>query len=132
MMRLDKRFPGMALAIFAVATASGCGQPIPNSSTAAVSRPPEEVCDKARKSLDDAKSKLLFEYKDNGTGTIAQEAWLRIDEKSRKGLTDSLGFHAACASSQPLAEQEIVIMGETGQVVTRRVVQVTADSAILR
>jgi hypothetical protein len=79
-----------------------------------------DVCRKATKLLDDLKAKVPFEFRTDGTATVAQEAWVTFPEDSRKSLATALAYQAACSSERPGPEQEVVIRSELGQVLSRR------------
>jgi hypothetical protein len=108
-------------------TLAACSDFSGNSSIAEAQRPPPDVCEGARKALRGLSEKGVFAANADGTATISQEAWLSTSDASRASLADALGYEAACNSSDPKTEQEVVITNEFGQVLMRRLVPVVPD-----
>lgn len=111
------------LTFAAAAGLAGCGsgaeqmvQPAP------AARLPAQVCDRAAQSLQELRARGTFEYDARGEATIDQEQWLQLGEAGRDGLGTALGYHAACSAAEPVAERQITVRGETGQVLDSRIV----------
>ena len=119
------RATGIALPAVAAALLAGCQQQPEAPPPAA--RLPAKVCDNARQGLERLSGTGTFEYKANGEATIDQATWLSLSPHDRDQLGQVLAFHAACGADEPPREQIVTIRSEYGMVLTRRVVETSAD-----
>jgi hypothetical protein len=112
--------------VFAALALSGCGeaeQPPP----VAPAPLPAQVCDQARKGLEEISRTGSFEYSADGHATIEEAVWLPMSGEQRDALGQALAFHAACSAKEPPRETWVTIKNEGGRVLTRRVVETTVD-----
>ena len=116
----------VALPAVALALAACRAEPPPEPEREA-RRPPEPACERARASLQRRSRDGTFLFEENGTAMIDRNDWLRLDEGGRDRLVERLAVVVGCAAATPQREVEIVIRGETGDVLTRRRVVPSTD-----
>ena len=116
----------LALAAAALALAA-CGSEPPPPAEAPARRPPEPACAQARTELEQQgrRGQLLFEQ--SGEAMMGQTAWIRMSEAQRDALIGRLAVIAACNAPEPVAEVEITIRSETGNVIAQRRVTPSID-----
>ena len=93
----------------------------------AVTRLPEQVCNQARDGLEKLKESGGLTYNGQGEATLDEEAWMRLDERSRDQLVQLVAYDAACKAASPPGEQSATVRNEAGRVLSQRVVETSAD-----
>jgi hypothetical protein len=77
--------------------------------------PPAQLCEQARKILEQLGAKGAIDYDDQGTATVPQEIWMGMAEQHSQ-FAQTLALHAACAHPDGSAERNVVIRNESGVV----------------
>lgn len=93
----------------------------------AVARLPEQVCNQAQGELEKLKESGGLTYTGQGEATLDEEAWMRLDERSRDQLVQLVAYDAACKAAVPPAEQSATVRNEAGRVLSQRVVETSAN-----
>ena len=88
---------------------------------------PPEICGQVRDGLDKLKSQGAAEIDDKGNVLIEEQVWLAMPPATRDQLVRLVAFHAACALPEGAAEQEVIVRGESGQVLSRRTIETSID-----
>ncbi len=105
-----------------LALLSGCGEaPQIDNLVQAPSRPPEALCQQVTTALRELQNQGAVVSTTPGEMTIDSAAWLELGERRRDELGQTLALTKACASADAGLEQEVVIRGETGAVLLRKV-----------
>ena len=114
-------------ALAAALALAACGSEPPPAPEPPARRPPEPACAQARTELDQQGrgGQLLFE--ETGEAMISQQSWIRMSDPQRDALVGRLAVIAACNAPEPVAEVEITIRSETGNVIAQRRVTPSTD-----
>lgn len=119
-----------AIALLALAA---CGGPPVEQDSAerVVARPPAQLCAKAKEAVGTLTKSGALVLDAPAEGTISEQVWLGMGTARQDQFAQLLAFNAACAADQPTAEQQIMLRGDTGVVLTNRIVETSPDTASL-
>jgi len=91
---------------------------------------PEKACAEAAQSLKTLAQSGAVEPDGLGNATIETALWLQMDADSKDSFASALALAAACKADVPPLEQQVVITSEWGDVLMRRVVQVSTEASL--
>ncbi len=117
----------------ALLTLAACGGPPAEEESAArtVAPPPAKLCAKAKEAVETLTQSGALVLDAPAEGTISEQVWLGMGAAGQDQFAQLLAFNAACAADQPAAEQQIMLRGDTGLVLTNRIVEISPDAADL-
>ena len=120
--------PKRTLLLPLLALAAACDPAPPPPAATEQSRPlPPEVCAQVREGLDKLKGQGAAEIDDKGNVLIEEQVWMAMPPATRDQLIRLVAFHAACALPEGATEQEVIVRGESGQVLSRRTIETSID-----
>lgn len=120
---------GGALALLALAACGG--ETAPQETARTVAPPPAKLCAKAKEAVATLTKSGALVLDGPAEGTISEQIWLGMGAAGQDQFAQLLAFNAACASAAPTAEQQIMLRGESGMVLTNRIVETSPDAASL-